>query len=151
MVWSNDVNLKCPLCKQCHDSHSHLFFQCNYSKTVWASMRKKLKESTEPNEWSDVVSSYATKWTNNSIDSVVGRLVLGVSVYFIWQERNKRLSNNEMRSEQVLIECIMETIKLRIMSLRALKTNKVLKVAREWGVDPIYVNKDGTRTCAGKD
>ncbi|GKF12970.1 RNA-directed DNA polymerase, eukaryota, reverse transcriptase zinc-binding domain protein [Tanacetum coccineum] len=33
--WNNDATMRCFLCRQCMDSHDHLFVQCNYAMEVW--------------------------------------------------------------------------------------------------------------------
>ncbi|GJS11125.1 RNA-directed DNA polymerase, eukaryota, reverse transcriptase zinc-binding domain protein [Tanacetum coccineum] len=39
--WQNNVDLRCALCKNCVDSHDHLFFKCDYALKVWKEMLKK--------------------------------------------------------------------------------------------------------------
>ncbi|GJT79954.1 RNA-directed DNA polymerase, eukaryota, reverse transcriptase zinc-binding domain protein [Tanacetum coccineum] len=90
MKWKNDTNKRCSLCKKCSDLHDHLFFQCQFSKNIWNDFQLKEALKDRPTNWKETVSTLATWFTNNSIVSVVGKLVFGAMVYYIWQERNKR-------------------------------------------------------------
>ena len=38
-AWKQDDEMKCVFCKQCQDSHEHLFFQCQYTKKAWSLMQ----------------------------------------------------------------------------------------------------------------
>jgi hypothetical protein len=97
----------CLLCYQDVDSHAHLFFECKYSGRVWALVRNKLKISGQLIEW-DVILQYFILISCNSIDGVVGRLLLAASVYHIWKERNQRLSSCHTRSPESLYDSIID-------------------------------------------
>ena len=72
---------------------------------------------------------------NNTIKSVVSRLVFGSMVYFIWQERNKRQFTNDKRNCQSLAGTILETVKLRLSGLQVLNSVNVQNVAKDWNVE----------------
>nr|GEV88108.1 hypothetical protein [Tanacetum cinerariifolium] len=55
---------------------------------------------------------------------VITKLVIAASVYFIWKERNNRLFNNDKRTADQVIECILSSIRLKLM-LRRFKKSKV--------------------------
>ena len=141
MRWNNDINMRCPLCNNCLDSHDHLFFQCQFSKSVWNEFQGMKALKQKPHTWKDTISAVVTWYPNRSIVSIVGKLVFGAMVYYIWQERNKRLFTKEKRNEKALVEIIKDTIRLRLMSLRYHKTNQVVNVCQRWNVQPIFVNK----------
>ncbi|GKC06324.1 reverse transcriptase domain, reverse transcriptase zinc-binding domain protein [Tanacetum coccineum] len=50
--------------------------------------------------------------------SIVTKLILAASTYFIWQERNERLFNNQHRSANQVIECISASIRLNYFMSR---------------------------------
>ena len=86
-----------PSVQEGNDSHNHLFFESEFSKKIW----EKLKEKME-NRW----------LSNNSIGSVLMRIVLATVVYYIWKERNTRLFTGEEMDVQGLLKIIIENIKL---------------------------------------
>ncbi|PWA63876.1 reverse transcriptase zinc-binding domain-containing protein [Artemisia annua] len=131
--WNNDLNIRCSLCNECMDSRDHLFFQCSYVKSVWELIKPKSYVQSLSQSWMCNVEAMATN-NNNTIKSVVSRLVFGSMVYFIWQERNKRQFTNERRNCQSLAEVILDTVKLRLSGLQILNSVNVQDVAREWNV-----------------
>nr|GEY58160.1 RNA-directed DNA polymerase, eukaryota, reverse transcriptase zinc-binding domain protein [Tanacetum cinerariifolium] len=68
---------------------------------------------------------------NNAIRSILRRIAVVAAVYYVWQERNKRIMANEFRSADVLFEIILEYVKLKIMSLKVKLSVQVRKVAKE--------------------
>ncbi|GKC29433.1 hypothetical protein Tco_1036727 [Tanacetum coccineum] len=44
-------------------------------------------------------------------------MVLGASVYFIWQERNVRLFENKFRTVDVVFNLIVNIVRLKLLSL----------------------------------
>ncbi|PWA46722.1 RNA-directed DNA polymerase, eukaryota, Reverse transcriptase zinc-binding domain protein [Artemisia annua] len=38
-VWEHATDLKCVFCKQVPDSHNHLFFECPFSRKIWADIK----------------------------------------------------------------------------------------------------------------
>nr|GEY02021.1 hypothetical protein [Tanacetum cinerariifolium] len=51
-----------------------------------------------------------------SCKSVIAKLVLSVSTYYVWQERNARLFTNKKRSAPQVIEAIVSSIHLKLLS-----------------------------------
>ncbi|GKE59119.1 reverse transcriptase zinc-binding domain-containing protein [Tanacetum coccineum] len=96
--WGTYDMLACPLCLADMDSHSHLFFNCNYSRNFWHMVKRQIDVKSNGSEWGDIVNGFAKIKDGNSIGSVVRRLCLAASVYLLWQERNHRLFKNERRN-----------------------------------------------------
>ena len=82
--------------------------------------------------WVEVVSGISIRTANNTIWSIIQRLVVGATVYYIWQERNGRLYQKDERSVEVLFCMIVETIRMRLMSLKIKYSNEVIKAAAIW-------------------
>ncbi|GJU23245.1 RNA-directed DNA polymerase, eukaryota, reverse transcriptase zinc-binding domain protein [Tanacetum coccineum] len=119
--WLNVLDMLCPFCKGCKDSHIHLFFDCPFSKRLWE----------------EVVSGIANRPAKNGIWSIIQRLVLGAVVYFIWLlfiQRNYRLFRKCERSNDKLFSIITETVRLKVMGLKIIRTSPDVKKASEiWG------------------
>ena len=71
---------------------------------------------------------------NRSIRSILNRILLAASVYFIWNERNKRLFTDEKKGSKELAMNIINHMRLKLSSLTVRKTNKVMEVCKEWEV-----------------
>lgn len=138
MKWNKDRSLKCPLCKLVNDSHSHLFFECNYSKTIWEALKVKMENVRVCNTWGPIIEHYANEPCDNSIGSVLKRIGLATSVYHIWKERNTRLFTGEEIDKSSLLKIIEENIKLQLMSLTVKKSTQVMRIAQRWNVEMNY-------------
>ncbi|GJV29218.1 hypothetical protein Tco_1385666 [Tanacetum coccineum] len=55
--------------------------------------------------------------------SVIGKIVVAATAYFVWHERNIRLFKGNKRSVQEIIECTMTSIRLKLLSCRLKKSN----------------------------
>lgn len=133
MKWCPDVLLG-PLCKSINDSHNHLFFQCEYSMEVWKQLKKDIKMSKVPEIWDQIVLMMENMACTNSIWSVVNRLIIAATVYYIWKERNDRIFVQDAKSTEVLVLNIKEQLRLKLMSLKVRKTVHTEKVAELWNV-----------------
>ncbi|GJT90597.1 RNA-directed DNA polymerase, eukaryota, reverse transcriptase zinc-binding domain protein, partial [Tanacetum coccineum] len=113
-VWYPGKNLKCPLCLKIEDSHKHLFFECDYSKSVWREMQS-LANIQQLNDLESSMNSLASLPCKNNIWSVVRRLCVADTVYHLWQERNLRTFQDKNRSYKCLITVIKDNIKSRLI------------------------------------
>nr|GEY52969.1 hypothetical protein [Tanacetum cinerariifolium] len=92
--WYPRKTVICPMCEKCRDSHDHLFFKCSYFDEIWIDIKKMIKIKEVANERDEVLNKMTVMACNNSIRGILGRIVLAASVYFIWDERNKRVFGN---------------------------------------------------------
>ena len=93
--------------------------------------------------WAEIVSGISIKTANNSIWSIVQRLVFGVAVYYIWQERNFRIFRNDFRSEEIVFRIIVDTVRHKLMGLRIKFSREVEKAAGIWKLHLKGINGDG--------
>ncbi|GJV95336.1 RNA-directed DNA polymerase, eukaryota, reverse transcriptase zinc-binding domain protein [Tanacetum coccineum] len=103
---------------------------CNVLRTdmpsvMWVKIMAKLDDVS--NIWAEVIFGVCIKKPSNSIWSVIQRLVLGAFVYFIWQERNVRLFDSKYISVDVVLNIIVNTVRLKLLSLN-------LKWSRDVGI-----------------
>ncbi|GKD96071.1 RNA-directed DNA polymerase, eukaryota, reverse transcriptase zinc-binding domain protein, partial [Tanacetum coccineum] len=71
MVWNKKDDMKCSLCSIVNDSHNHLFFECDFSRTIWEELKEKMECRDLSNSWDTLVDQYANKVFNNSIGSIL--------------------------------------------------------------------------------
>nr|GEW43820.1 hypothetical protein [Tanacetum cinerariifolium] len=63
---------------------------------------------------------------------VIAKLIVVAFAYFIWQERNWRLFKNKKRSTTQVIECIMSSVRLKLLSCRFKKSKDGVMFAQLW-------------------
>ncbi|GJV17423.1 RNA-directed DNA polymerase, eukaryota, reverse transcriptase zinc-binding domain protein [Tanacetum coccineum] len=63
----------------------------------------------------------------NTIKSIIQRISIATAIYYIWNERNKRIFTQEQRNSQCLFNEIEENIKLQLLSLKVKRSLAVMK------------------------
>ncbi|KAJ9535927.1 hypothetical protein OSB04_un000907 [Centaurea solstitialis] len=110
--WKHDPpDLTCPFCGTEQDSHTHLFFTCQYTKEVWNMVRLKMEWEDFPESWDDIVLAIAD--TSTAPKMLTHKLALAASVYTIWRERNRRLFRGDKRSVLSLTKDICDVVWMR--------------------------------------
>ncbi|GJV10402.1 RNA-directed DNA polymerase, eukaryota, reverse transcriptase zinc-binding domain protein [Tanacetum coccineum] len=143
MAWYNNNDMKCPLCKGSNDSHNHLFFKCDYSRKFWVELKDKMENRDMSNSWDILVDQYAGNVCNNSIGSILIRIVLSAAVYNIRKERNARLFIGEVKDDVTVLKIIIQNVKLQLSSLKVKRSCNVDKVASKWNVKMNYKIVEG--------
>ncbi|PWA53757.1 RNA-directed DNA polymerase, eukaryota, Reverse transcriptase zinc-binding domain protein [Artemisia annua] len=106
----------------------------NYANQFWNKVKDKLGIQCDGMEWNEIVNWCAELCNGNTIVSVVRRIGLAASVYYIWQERNRRLFKGVQRSIDELISQFNETVKLRLLSLKVKPSVALAKVQNDWNI-----------------
>ncbi|GKB60710.1 RNA-directed DNA polymerase, eukaryota, reverse transcriptase zinc-binding domain protein, partial [Tanacetum coccineum] len=134
MIWIQNGSLKCALCSGCPDSHDHLFFDCPYSKKVWDKIKAKGKMGSGTNSLCHIVNHMAANPHRNKIWQVVNNLIISSTVYHIWLERNRRIFQNQKRTEDDLLESTVGNITDMLKCLRVKKSKEVISAANQWNL-----------------
>ncbi|GKC04395.1 RNA-directed DNA polymerase, eukaryota, reverse transcriptase zinc-binding domain protein [Tanacetum coccineum] len=130
--WNKSDNMLCIFYRCVPDSHEHLLFECDFPKSIWCNLKNMVRLDYTPNRWQDLLQFLLARPINKSIWSILQRLVLGASVYLIWQERNLRIFQNRHRSKEELCDLIKDVVRLRIMGLNLKASRQVFDAADIW-------------------
>ncbi|GJZ47279.1 hypothetical protein Tco_0601111, partial [Tanacetum coccineum] len=109
------------------------------STLVWKHMIDLTGLSQKHYNIYDVVSSILPVAKRRTSDSVIIKLVIAASAYFLWQERNERLFKNNKRSVVQVIECITSSIWLKLFSCRFKNSKRSLALMRRWKIPEVEV------------
>ncbi|XP_024965044.1 uncharacterized protein LOC112505356 [Cynara cardunculus var. scolymus] len=121
--WKHEPpDLKCVFCKSVIETHNQLFFECNYSSSIWEAIKKEVGLTNCLNNWEDILNrGLAQRWKSWSN---VQKLGISAMVYHIWRERNRKFFDNfNHTGDKVVAE-----IKMQILQRMAWKTRKKLKI-----------------------
>ncbi|GJV69848.1 hypothetical protein Tco_1485357 [Tanacetum coccineum] len=122
----------CPLCDGPPDSHDHLFFDCAYSSQIWNEVKSLAGLPNVVGSIVSIVNSLIPIAKRRTIRSVIAKLVVAATSYYIWQERNSRLFANKKRSHGQLTECIKSTVRLKLLSCMFKKSKDALFFKHLW-------------------
>ncbi|GJY37591.1 RNA-directed DNA polymerase, eukaryota, reverse transcriptase zinc-binding domain protein [Tanacetum coccineum] len=115
-------------------SYDNLFFSCHYSAKVWKEMRSKGNISSDCKSLESTVGRLATKRLKNNIWKIMNKLILSAPVYFVWNERNRRIFKDEARSVEELVIVIKKHMTDMLMSLNVKSSGALVMVAKTWGL-----------------
>ncbi|GJR19030.1 putative reverse transcriptase domain, reverse transcriptase zinc-binding domain protein [Tanacetum coccineum] len=99
---------------------------------VWLHMRDMAYLSHLPPYFDEILDYIVPMAKRRTSKSVISKLVLAASAYFIWQERNERLFKGNKRTVSQVNECIMSAIRLKLMSCRFKKSKVGLDLMQCW-------------------
>ncbi|XP_022004515.1 uncharacterized protein LOC110902083 [Helianthus annuus] len=126
----------CMLCNKGMDSHEHLFFECEYSLIiVWTSIKSKSSMKEIQGSWEDIMAWMIPRSKSRSLNAVIAKLIVKVAAYFIWQERNARFFNNQLRPPEQITNIIENIVRLKLQSFKYKDTTHVRRIMEEWKLD----------------
>ncbi|MFS7997107.1 hypothetical protein Hanom_Chr12g01137851 [Helianthus anomalus] len=83
-------------------------------------------------KWDSIIAWLSHYANNNSAKSIVSKLVVPASSYFIWQERNNRLFSRNQRNATVIANIVLHTVRLKLMTFKAGKGMKHPLMLERW-------------------
>ncbi|GKA59381.1 RNA-directed DNA polymerase, eukaryota, reverse transcriptase zinc-binding domain protein [Tanacetum coccineum] len=132
--WGNqDVN-RCCLCLNDSEDLKHLFFKCSYAKKVWGMVLSMTDIDNIKYEWEEIIHLLINAGNGNNINSVCRRLMLGASVYNIWNERNRRIFQDKKLNEEDIVKRITEVVKCKLSCLIVKDSAAVRKMEDKWSI-----------------
>ncbi|KAJ9535399.1 hypothetical protein OSB04_un001489 [Centaurea solstitialis] len=142
LKWRVTESNVCVLCSDALESHCHLFVECSYSKEVWRALEGFIgvydfivSGRGGSDGWRCLIEELSKVKMGNSIWSIIHRLVFAAVIYFLWQERNKRIHTAVYRSEFQLARQVIELIKMKLMGLKVKPNSHVKRAAEIWDLE----------------
>ncbi|GJW58496.1 RNA-directed DNA polymerase, eukaryota, reverse transcriptase zinc-binding domain protein [Tanacetum coccineum] len=108
--------------------------ECRITSKLWRSLKKQEKFDFMPDNWDAIMAAMTQLRHNRSIKSVLRRIILAACVYFIWNERNKRLFTSDKKDSNDLTAEIVNYVRLKLTSLTVKRTSQTEKVCKLWKV-----------------
>ena len=123
---STDLNLsRCSLCELVPDSNNHLFYECPSSSQVWSRVCLKSGMSSSMLSLDIITPWLLTFGKSRSAQSIISKLISAASSYMIWQERNSRLFKHKKRTTELVVDVIISTIHLKLLTFHFKRTTSV--------------------------
>ncbi|KAL0420749.1 UNVERIFIED_CONTAM: hypothetical protein Slati_3097800 [Sesamum latifolium] len=118
-TWWTGLDSTCVLCSRGEtESHSHLFFQCEYARTCLRILEAEVRFRLPRISWQHTVLWSARRWRGKHPWNAVSRALLASLVYHIWMERNKRRFGNESTIPERTAWLCIEQIQLLILGAK---------------------------------
>ncbi|GJT79353.1 hypothetical protein Tco_1053695, partial [Tanacetum coccineum] len=101
-----------------------------FSQQVWNQVKGVAGLASSNASIYDIIDDIIPFAARKSSKSVIAKLVVAATSYFIWQERNGRLFKNMKRTVNQVVECIMNTVRLKLMSCRLKKSRSACDIVK---------------------
>ncbi|XP_059668892.1 uncharacterized protein LOC132313980 [Cornus florida] len=104
----------CVLCGIEIESHSHLFFRCDFSAPLWEFIQARCRFYNYFLIWEDMILWISSRWKSNSPMNILRKISLSALVYHTWEERNNRIfRGNPSTQNRVLTKTSSPSTRLR--------------------------------------
>nr|GEY60555.1 reverse transcriptase domain, reverse transcriptase zinc-binding domain protein [Tanacetum cinerariifolium] len=134
---SSSLGVVCSLCESNPDSHDHLFFECPIASEIWNRVKGLAGlNASNPNIY-DIIQDLLPIVKYHTTVSVIAKLVVAASAYYVWQERNWRLFKKGKRNSDQIVECIVSFVRLKLLSCKLKKSKSGERMARLWNLPEV--------------
>lgn len=115
--WGMNVPAACVLCASGLDTHDHLFFECQFSRSVWVSLARRISEDPPTSLSSASTWVLSVQSSPPHYASKILKLLLQTSIYMIWKERNHRVFSAEARTISSTKSLVDRNMRNRLVSI----------------------------------
>ncbi|GJS73660.1 hypothetical protein Tco_0706501 [Tanacetum coccineum] len=143
---STDLNLlSCPLCVAVPYSHSYFFLECSFFVQIWSRVRVLSSMDIIPPRLADVVSFLIPISKGCSVISIVSRILLAATTYYLLNERNSRFFKKKTSIVPQLFEVIISTVRLKLVTFKFKKVSPIARLLLdEWKILSSSMVQDGS-------
>ncbi|KAL2235490.1 UNVERIFIED_CONTAM: LINE-1 reverse transcriptase [Sesamum indicum] len=125
----------CILCKEGEiETHSHLFFQCRFSRQCLTAIRRKVRFHWPNRDWANDIEWASRRWRGKHIVNIAYQALLAFSVYHIWRERNLRRFEHIERTPSTMALLIVDDVRQRIISISLASSVSTRALYRLWRI-----------------
>ena len=121
----------CLYCGEPDETRDHLFFACPYTFTLWLKVTGNLFGMDPDPDWDTTITRLLTGHYDR-LTFILLRLVLQVTVYYIWRERNERLHNHVSKPVEHIARLVDKTVRNRITSTRYYSRPRLQGLMQRW-------------------
>ncbi|XP_020245010.1 uncharacterized protein LOC109823135 [Asparagus officinalis] len=111
-ISSSDI---CVLCNLAKESRDHLYFQCPYSIFIWKLCKLKLQmNDIDDRDLNTEAQNIQRNFKLKDKSYILARLALNSTVWHVWQERIRRIFQNQKMHKIMVFRRIYEDIKISV-------------------------------------
>ena len=99
-LWFIPSDPSCAFCRCESETHAHLFFACSWTGRLWGRIKDWLRIDRRMMSINSALRGLFPKRSN--LVARMRRVSLGITVYLIWEERNKRVFDAKSREVDVM-------------------------------------------------
>ncbi|XP_022553626.1 uncharacterized protein LOC111203823 [Brassica napus] len=117
--WGMDVPSVCELCSTSSETHHHLFFECEYSSTLWQAFASQIW-TNPPNDLHSAASWILQLSRQSNANAIrLIKLIFQASIYLLWKERNARIFTTVSTPPRIIHHALDRLLRDRLISIKA--------------------------------
>lgn len=102
------IDTTCSFCQHSFEDIPHLFFDCQFTGTIWRKVMSAIGIVGMPTQWDAVRRWLHRNAKGKSVRARTIKTAFSCTAYHVWQERNLRIFQQKSRSIDVLYAVIMQ-------------------------------------------
>ncbi|KAJ4874638.1 Uncharacterized protein Rs2_39656 [Raphanus sativus] len=138
LSWGMDVSPTCLLCSVSNDSAAHLFFECEYSFSVWKGLLSR-SGIRHPQTLQDIILPWLSSSQITGKIRTILHLIFQASIYHLLKERNARIYANTSRSSNMIMKDVLMQLRTKLYSLDRKDTATQRSLATTAYQNPTYL------------
>ncbi|XP_022040049.1 uncharacterized protein LOC110942583 [Helianthus annuus] len=99
---------------------------------IWNGVKDLAGMESMCNKWDSIYEHLVRVGSSKNARHVIGKLVVGATAYYVWQERNTRLFSIKKRSATRLVEIFLATVRMKLHTMRFKRTSQVERMLQDW-------------------
>lgn len=104
---------RCSFCQSKSEEIDHLFFECDYTKSVWSKVLSHYSIIRNPQCWRTEIQWFKRRTRGRSKTQKMLKTLLAATLYFLWMERNRRVHDKNAVSSDSIVSQIMNFMILK--------------------------------------
>lgn len=110
--------------------------------SLWDEVKQLTHIRNIPSEIPAIVNWIAPLAKTRSIRSVICKLVLAATCYFIWIERNMRIFKKVKRTREQPVASIKASVRLKLLSCSFKRTSNAERILHSWELPSSLIKGD---------
>ncbi|XP_060202387.1 uncharacterized protein LOC132630805 [Lycium barbarum] len=108
--WNIQVSTDCVMCSSgLEETHSHLLFDCLYSKFIWSTLLMWMDYTRTIGSWNEEVRWLSSLIRQTKAKTFMLGFLFAATVCVVWIERNnRRLNQLERRPQKIVREIVLQ-------------------------------------------
>ncbi|PWA66164.1 RNA-directed DNA polymerase, eukaryota, Reverse transcriptase zinc-binding domain protein [Artemisia annua] len=123
------------------NSYDH-YWKLGFNPIVWLQVRVLLGMDVVPPSLDDALTFLIPMSKGRSVISIISRLLLGATTYYIWMERNSRLFKRKKSTVAELVQVIISTVWLKLVTFKFKKlTHRSPLLLDQWKIPSCLIHE----------
>ncbi|XP_039029330.1 uncharacterized protein LOC120163460 [Hibiscus syriacus] len=125
----------CTLCNDALETRNYLFADCAMDATLWNGILNLSLLAKPHMSWDNKLAWASSTWKGKSLLTTIMKIAWCSFIYFVWEERNRRLFQGRDRTIEDLLNSIKEIVRTHLRNSDLNRLDNVnMQLCTNWGI-----------------